>query len=560
MPKFLKVILFASLLLSLAFAITAAMPVNSETPDNYDYGDINQDSGQNFKIRENKAIYRGYNNNVEDMYVTVVSNTKWTLDDINGWRFDRALMNQERPSVEVRFDSRQPSYSTLGLNANALLSPRGHGAGMAAQKSFKITLSDGAGLWNNQKVINLNKHPTDITRIRNKLSFDYINQIPELFGFRLQFCHLYIRDLTGVNKNFMDYGLFTHVEQPNKTYLKSHGIAQDAYMYKAQYFEFQRYEDIIKNTGDPGYNREGFEQILSIEGPEDHTRLISMLDDVNNMSLSINEVIDKDFDRENYIAWLAVNILMGNHDTNSQNFILMSPVTSSKWYFIPWDYDSAWGFETQPGMSNEYGPWEREGISNYWGVVLHRRFFIEPGNLQELGKKIDELAVMMNSSNTKDMLEKYYEATSSFIKNMPDIQFMPSTLSDYEKEYEKLPSIIEENRNKYYENIQKPMPVFLGQPYIEGGMYIFNWDESYDFQGDDLHYDFKISTDPGFTNIVLEQKNIKETTCKTSIPSKGCYYYKVDIYDSNGNHQIPFDYYTDPSGTKYYGIMEFTVY
>lgn len=511
-----------------------------------------------FKITENKDIYRNDELDVKKIYVTVMNkNNKWNLSDLNSFRFSETTKRQDIPYVEIRFEADRPSSTIMNtMSANAIMQPRGHSTANVIQKSFKIKLFDNTELWQGQKTINLNKHPYDLTRIRNKLSFDYIKSISNIVSLRTQFCQLFVRDLNSKNKDFVDYGLFTHVEQPNRQYLKSHGIAENAYMYKAEEFEFLRYNDKIVNVDNPLYNKNSFEEVLEINGVEEHSRLIQMLEDVNNLNLDIDDVIEKHFDRDNYITWLALNLITGNNDTNSQNFILVSPVTSTKWYFIPWDYDGAWGYDSQPGTNDKSASWKLNGISNYWGVVLHKRFFKKQKNIQDLSKKVDELAQVMSKERTEEYLKKYYEITNRYVKSEPDVKYLTSTLDDYEKEFKRISGIIEENRKRYYDGLQKPMPVFIDDPQKQAQGYMFSCSESYDFQGDDLQYVFKLSLDPGFTKIIAERKT-SDTYVVIDGLKPGRYYCKVEIFDSKGNNQIAFDVFNDRLGILYDGIREF---
>ncbi len=36
-------------------------------------------------------------------------------------------------------------------------------------------------------------------------------------------------------------------------------------------------------------------------------------------------------------------ILTNNTDTTSQNYYLYNPINTENFYFLPWDYDYAWG-------------------------------------------------------------------------------------------------------------------------------------------------------------------------------------------------------------------------
>jgi spore coat protein H len=513
-----------------------------------------------FRVAENKDIYRNDIINIEKVYITVSDkNKKYSLADINNYRFDRTDKYRELPNIEVRFNAGEPPSLLEPLTSNAVMLPRGHGSSTSVQKSIKIKLNENLVTWNGEKTLNLNKHPGDLTRIRNKLSFDYLKLIPDLFSFKTRFVQLFIRDLGSNNKEFVDYGLFTHIEQPNKQYLNVHGIAEEAYMYKAEYFEFLRYADSIKNVDDPSYNKNAFQDILEISGVEDHKRLIEMLDAVNDESKNINDIIDKYFDRENYVTWMAFNMITGNYDTNSQNFILVSPVTASKWYFIPWDYDGAWGLDRQPGREGRLSPWQVGGVSNYWGVVLHRRFLKDENNRKALSEKIEKLSKIINKETTEKLVSSYYDITSKLVKSVPDVKYLTSTVDNYENEIKKLPGITEENKQRYYEGLEKPMPVFLGTPKKQDNGYKFNWDSSYDFQGDTIYYDFKISTDYEFKNVIVEKSNLESTDTIVEGLAPGRYFWKVGIRDSKGNHQVPFDYYTNINGYKYHGMKSLDV-
>ena len=74
-------------------------------------------------------------------------------------------------------------------------------------------------------------------RFRNKMAYDLIKGIPQMMGLRTQFVHLYVKDNTdGSSDTFQDYGLYTQVEQLNKTALKTHGLDSKGQLYKVNFF------------------------------------------------------------------------------------------------------------------------------------------------------------------------------------------------------------------------------------------------------------------------------------------------------------------------------------
>ena len=80
---------------------------------------------------------------------------------------------------------------------------------------------------------------------------------------------------------------------------------------------------------------------LEVKGSQNHTKLINMLEAINDPLMPIEQTFERYFDADNYFNWMAFNILVGHTDTTSQNFYLYSPQNSEKWYFLPWDYDAS---------------------------------------------------------------------------------------------------------------------------------------------------------------------------------------------------------------------------
>ena len=211
--------------------------------------------------------------------------------------------------------------------------------------------------------------------------------------------HLYVKDTTENDSKakFEDYGLYTQVEQINKTYLRNHGLDENGQLYKANMFEFMRYHDAIKESTDPDYDKTRFEEVLEIKGSDDHSKLIAMLDDLNNYSIPIETTFQKYFDEDNYFTWLAFQLLTGNTDTNSQNFYLYSPQNGSKWYFISWDNDGAWKYEEDivyKAVDSGYN--YTQGVSNYWGCILHQRVLKSETYRQKLNDKMNELRKLVS--------------------------------------------------------------------------------------------------------------------------------------------------------------------
>lgn len=308
-------------------------------------------------IKEDLRIYENDDPlQVHVVYLTVFqtppgSLQRYTFRDINADEDYSDLDDPELPVLFQEGDLDGPRVGDYGYgltDANATIEIRGRSTRLAEQKSYRVNLNNRLGRWLGFDKINLNKHPYDITRFRNKLAFDIIKKIDHLPSLRTKFMHVFIKDLSqgDLNADFVDYGLFTHVESIDDDYLESHGFDEDGQVYKAENFFFQMDED-IRTVTDEKYDEDDFEKIVGIENGGDHIELIDMLKDINNYFVSIDTVVTEHFEIDNYLTWLAVNILLDNRDTNTQNFMLYRPKNLENFYFLPWDYDGAFDYYNQ---------------------------------------------------------------------------------------------------------------------------------------------------------------------------------------------------------------------
>lgn len=211
-------------------------------------------------LRDKDSLYENDDEaSVVTMYLTVSrgnssEGTAHTWKEINSYSaYDYDKMGVERYQTAALLqvgDESGPQSGEVGYGENvpnATVQIRGQTSSRNSQKNYKIELKKNKGTWRGQRTINLNKHQTDGMRFRNKLSYDLLKGIPQLMSLRTQFVHLYVRDLTeGNSAEFQDYGLYTQVEQLNKTGMENHGMDSKGQLYKINSFEFFRYEDVIK--------------------------------------------------------------------------------------------------------------------------------------------------------------------------------------------------------------------------------------------------------------------------------------------------------------------------
>jgi uncharacterized protein YjdB len=512
------------------------------------------------KLLDDKTVYANDKDDLENIYITIPTGNTVTFDQVNAWNIDSTYV---KPEMNVRFDYGTPATDTTGVVGNAVIAQRGQWCTYSQLKSYKIELNSGAALWKGQSKVLINKHPWDLSKIRNKLAFDLMKLFPDTFSARDQFCHVYIRNLNSSDKSYQDYGLFTQVEDVGKAYLETRGIEKTMYMYKPQDFEF-KLNPALKNVTDPGYSLTEFEKVAEVKGIEDHTRFLEMLNAVNDQTNDINAVITKYFDRDNYIAWLATNCLLSNTDTTSSNFYLFSPVDQDKWYFIPWDYDDSLGYTDQLGAdSSDIPSWKKDGVEMYAEVVLHRRFLKDPKNVADLSAKIEQLSAIATKSLVTQKVQTFYNTTNSLVTRNPDLLLITdpdeigTDTATYRAEINRLPSVLDNAKQAYYTGLQKPMPVLLNEVQQSGRSCTFSWD-SFDLQGNSLTYHFVISTDINFSNIVSDRNNLTSSSLAINL-NPGTYYWKVTATDSEGHSQICTSVIYRENADDVYGVKQVVI-
>ena len=508
-------------------------------------------------------------------YITIVQGneadgTNHTFAEINTYENLQGMTGVEKIYGECIFqvgDETGPLPGKVGYDAvgsNATINVRGRTSTGYEQKSYRITLFDSAGMWREQRAIALNKHPGDNTRLRNMLYFELLQGVPGLVSLRTQFVHVYIWDETDPDAPdaFVDYGLFTQVEQPNGRFLRNHGLSQNGNLYKANMCEMYRYEDKIRLATDPLYDVNAFSEVLEPKSDEDHSKLIEMLDAVNNYSLPIEQVIDTYFDVENLTSYMAFNLLLSNADSNAQNYYLYSPVNSDKWYYICWDGDAALKDYEDALMDFTWqeGAWTK-GISNYWGVVLFNRMLRVPEYRQALRDKVELLHAQITPERIAELIAKYRQTVDRFTTRMPDVAGLKATREQLELIYQNMPYDTDTAYQDILTSFERPMPFYMHDVTTDGDALLLGWDSAYDFDGEFIRYDVQVARDWSFESgtVVYESLGQLDTQALVETLQPGTYYWRVVATNESGYTQIAFDQVETDSGA-HGGTRRFVVY
>ena len=531
--------------------------------------EVRKEQASSADMKEDLSVYdQDDPDSVVCFYVTVMrgdagSDTDHSFAEVNNVvRFvDDSHFSDDvyaRALVQVG-DESGPCMGMLGYGAtqsNARIRVRGNSSSVNVQKSYKLDLDEEAGLWRGQSNIALNKSAFDVTRIKNKMYFDLLKTVPEVPSIRTQFVHLYIRDETSGSEVYQDYGFYTQAEVPSRKYLANHGFDKNGYLYKAISFNFER-SDVLKTIDDPSYDQAAFETVLSCKGRQDHSKILNLIDLINDRSMDINDIIGTYIDRDNYITWLAYNILMANVDTTVQNFYLYSPLNSKKWYFIPWDGDNMLHVkeDEMEGLSENYGKYEH-GISNYWGVILHQRFLKIDTNRKQLEEKVDELYRTINPESVQAMVDAYNRTVEPYVLSNPDFYYLGHTFQEREQILSGLGQEVGDSYLAFKASLHELMPMFEAAQDHGNGNVTLSWTEAYDFDNEDITYHVTVADDPGMRNPVIDTFHTL-TQMDLQLPS-GTYYLRVTASSTSGKTAEAMDK-INVNGVYYPGVIRFEV-
>jgi len=483
---------------------------------------------------------------VYEVYLTVYTG----LDSKSGEMFDLTGLNQINgttfdPELKVNVFVKDPDTGEVVAgeqdeSINGTIELRGQSARSFEQKSFKVNLSKQTLLFQGQQKLNLNKHISDDTRVTQKFAFDTMIGLPNFTSVRTNFMHVQIKDGTDPDAAYVDYGLFTHVENVDDDYLKVRTLNENATFLKPVDFAFTVAE------AEQVHSKLDAELVLrDINRPGDE-KLLEMITAINEPGTEFSENFDYYFDRENYLTWIALNILLNNYDTMSRNFLLYSPSNVDKWYFLPWDYDVSM-ISPSEWETSEYAKWF--GLQRYWGVSLHRKFFQTPENVVALSEKIDSLyqAMMQDGIEEKaqryrDIYEKYVVASEADRTYLEEVK--GEELPDILERISQLPATLSYNYATYYERLEAPMPFYLDTISKEADAIAMNWEDAVDLQNDVLSYEVSIFTnpdEPAASSVWSQTTTSNHVLAEKVVLADGIYYWQAVAVDNNGNRQFSFD-------------------
>lgn len=211
------------------------------------------------------------------------------------------------------------------------------------KKSFKIDFNEfvSGQKYDELKKINLNNGFKDPTFMREKLALDFCNEkgIPAP---RCTYTNVYI--------NNQLWGLYTIVEEVNKTFLKQRFNDNDGNLFKGDPTGDLKW---LGSTPSLYYSKYELE---TNETQNDWSDLVHFIDKINNTSsASFRDSLDAVFNTEEYIrAWAAMSLFMNldSYMGSGHNYYVYHDSTSGKFRWVVWDVNEAFGnFQMQMTVS-----------------------------------------------------------------------------------------------------------------------------------------------------------------------------------------------------------------
>lgn len=491
---------------------------------------------------EDKGIYDVYEDDLEHLYLKVQPGKDAEQGDVFSFSYLQNYTEGDVTGVEPYADviltegdeSAPTSVTGFGFGeftANAKLTVKGN-TDRIESRSWQLKLYDRAGLYEGMKSFNLIKNNDDASRMKIKLGLDLASQLDSVASLRSKFVRLFVYDTTeGGLLQWEDMGIYTLVEQPNKTFLRAHGLDESATLYRAKNFRFEQQTE-IRAMDDPAYDEEAFESVLGIREATDHSKLMEMLAVVNDPEVTSEELLSGSFNEDNLLTYAALSILMGNVEGTVTDYLIYSPENSQTWYFIPEDFRNA--FEIPEWQSYAYL------INN----KVFRIYLKEEENRMKLSEKVAEIRLTLTDERITEIIAGYTKQLLPYIYSMPEIIQLPIPAADVEPYISELVDNIAQADDINY----AVLPPYIEAYTREGDTVALRFDSQ-----EDLTYYAEISADRRFSEIT---ETIPINDGRFEYGMAGSYYLRVVGVTADGERIVCGNISLDGLGRTIYGGVE----
>ncbi len=199
------------------------------------------------------------------------------------------------------------------------------------KKSYQVSFYKPT-TYRNANIYHLNAEFKDPSLMRNKLSFDFFNDIGCLAP-RGRFVFLKV--------NGRNEGVYLELESVDERFLRNRNLPAGSIFYAVDGdANFSLMSDLDKELKKS--LAIGYEQKCGVQEDTEH---------LHQMIIDINTISREDFEKEivnyinvdKYLRWLAGVIFTQNFDGFVHNYALYRNKENGLYEIIPWDYDATWG-------------------------------------------------------------------------------------------------------------------------------------------------------------------------------------------------------------------------
>lgn len=250
-----------------------------------------------------------------------------------------------------------------------------------AKKPLLIKLDKGHA-WFGQSRISLNAMSVDRSLMREWLAWDLIYAL----GMAAP-----VTRYTFVSINGRDTGLYFRIEWIGPALFERHGFGRDADMYDP--VDKISCADLTpQSVAKP---EACWVSILPGGGNFDSLKALVAAIDREPVE-TFPAFLERTFDAESVINWIAVTIVTGNTTTYNDEYFLVRSHQKDRWFVIPWAYDRSFGWAYEASLP-EPGASDNENFQYYYPLELgaanplRDKVFMHPQLQQRLKRRLGEL-------------------------------------------------------------------------------------------------------------------------------------------------------------------------
>ncbi|MCP3762279.1 CotH kinase family protein [Domibacillus sp. A3M-37] len=225
------------------------------------------------------------------------------------------------------------------------------------KRSFWIEFVD-PNRFSGARVIHLNAEYRDPSLMRNKLSFDFFQDLGVLSP---QSQHI------NLTRNGSFKGVYLQLESVDDLFLEKRGLPSGPIFYAVNNnanFSLMR-DEKRKESLLSGYRR-----VLGTES--DDAFLHEFINKINTIPLSdFSDEIPRHLNINTFLCWFAGAVCTMNNDGFTHNYALYRNSETGLFEIIPWDYDATWGRKVDGGvMRYDYVPIKGKKANNLCYLLL----------------------------------------------------------------------------------------------------------------------------------------------------------------------------------------------